>query len=60
MGIVSGNGYHYYNDDGFEIAHYMEACEQYEDSQHMLLVNEEVYLSNTSELRLQLFGLSKC
>lgn len=53
MSIVSGDGYHYYNDEGFEIASYMDAGERYGDSQHMLLANEDIFISKASELGLQ-------
>ncbi len=53
LGIVSGDGYHYYNDDGIEIASYRDAGERYDDSQHMLLVDKEIFLSKTDELNLQ-------
>lgn len=53
MGIVSGDGYHYYNDEGIEIASYKDAGEKYGDSQHMLLVNEEIFVSKASALDLQ-------
>lgn len=53
MGIVSGDGYHYYNDDGIEVASYREAGEDYDDSQHMLLANKEIFFSKVLELGLQ-------
>ena len=53
MGIVSGDGYHYYNDEGIEIASYIDAGEHYGDSQHMLLVDEDIFISKSSELELQ-------
>ena len=53
MGIVSGDGYHYYNDEGIEIASYTDAGERYGDSQHMLLANEEVFVSKAFEMELQ-------
>ncbi len=53
MGIVSGDGYHYYNDDGIEVASYREAGEGYDDSQHMLLANKEIFFSKALELELQ-------
>lgn len=53
MGIVSGDGYHYYNEEGIEIASYIDAGERYGDSQHMLLADEGVFVSKASELGLQ-------
>lgn len=53
MGIVSGNGYHYYNDDGIEVASYREAGEDYDDSQYTLLANKEIFLSQALKLGLQ-------
>jgi len=53
MGIVSGDGYHYYNNDGIEIASYREAGERYDDSQYILLANKELFTSKASELGLQ-------
>ena len=53
MGIVNGDGYHYYNNDGIEVASYREAGERYDDSQHMLLVDKEIFISKTTELGLQ-------
>ena len=53
MGIVSGDGYHYYNDKGIEIANYREAGERFGNSQYMLLVNKEIFISKASELDLQ-------
>lgn len=53
MGIVSGDGYHYYNDNGIQVASYREAGEDYNDSQHMLLVNKDIFLSDAHELGLQ-------
>lgn len=53
MGIVSGDGYHYYNNDGIEVASYREAGEDYDDSQHMLLANKEIFLSQSLKLGLQ-------
>ena len=53
MGIVSGDGYHYYNEEGIEIASYIDAGERYGDSQHMLLADESVFVSKASELGLQ-------
>ncbi len=53
MGIVSGDGYHYYNDEGVEIASYRDAGERYGDSQHMLLANEEIFISKVYELGFQ-------
>ena len=53
MGIVNGDGYHYYNNDGIEVASYREAGERFDDSQHMLLVDKEIFISNATELGLQ-------
>lgn len=53
LGIVSGDGYHYYNDEGVEIANYRDAGELYGDSQHMLLVNEKNFITKATELDLQ-------
>lgn len=53
MGIISGDGYHYYDDAGLEIASYRDAGERYGDSQHMLLVNEEIFTSKVLESGLQ-------
>lgn len=53
MGIVSGDGYHYYSNDGIEIASYREAGEHYDDSQYMLMANKEIFESRASELGLQ-------
>lgn len=53
MGIVSGDGYHYYNDEGVEIANYRDAGQRYGDSQHMLLAHEEIFISKAAELDLQ-------
>lgn len=53
MGIVSGDGHHYYNAKGIEIAKYRDAGEPYGDSQHMLLVNKDVFTEKISEIGLQ-------
>lgn len=53
MGIVRGDGYHYYNNEGIEIANYRSAGECFGNSQHMLLVNKEIFISAASELDLQ-------
>lgn len=53
MGIISGDGYNYYNDDGVEVAHYREAGEDYDDCQSMLLVNKDIFLSQAHKLGLQ-------
>ena len=54
MGIVNGDGYHYYNnDDGIEVASYREAGERFDDSRHMLLVDKEIFISKATELGLQ-------
>lgn len=53
MGIISGDGYNYYNDAGIEVAHYREAGEDYDDCQRMLLVNKEIFLSQAHKLGLQ-------
>ena len=53
MEIISGDGYNYYNDDDVEVAHYREAGEVYDDCQSMLLVNKDIFLSQTHKLGLQ-------
>lgn len=53
MGIISGDGYRYYNNEGVEIANCRDAGECYGDNQHMLLVNEEIFISKAAESDLQ-------
>ncbi|MDD3340474.1 MAG: hypothetical protein PHS82_16670 [Lachnospiraceae bacterium] len=53
MGIISGDGYHYYNNKGLEIAKYRDAGERYGDNQHMLLVNKDIFYQRTFEIGLQ-------
>ncbi len=53
MGIVNGDGYHYYDKNNCEVAYYTEAGECYGDSQHMLLVDENIFCNNVSKLELQ-------
>ena len=53
MGIISGDGYNYYNDDGVVVAYYREAGEDYDDCQSMLLVNKDIFLSQAHKLWLQ-------
>lgn len=53
MGIVSGDGYHYYNDKSIEIANYREAGEEFGNKQYVLLANEEIFNTKVSELNLQ-------
>lgn len=53
MEIISGDGYHYYNKDGIEVASYREAGEYFSNNQHILTVNSDVYNSKVSERGLQ-------
>lgn len=53
MGIISGDGYHYYNNKDVEIAFCRNAGEYYGDNQYILLVNEEIFISKAVELNLQ-------
>lgn len=53
MGIMSGDGNHYYDDKGVEVVNFRCAGEQFGDSQEILLVDKELFLSKVSELGLQ-------
>lgn len=53
MGIVTGDGYHFYNADGKEMVSYREAGERYGDSQYMLLADKEIFISEAYKLDLQ-------
>ena len=50
---MSGDGYHYYDDKGVEVVNFRCAGEQFGDSQEILLVDKELFLSKVSELGLQ-------
>lgn len=53
LGIITGDGYHYFNSAGEEIAYCTSAGERYGDCQHILLANKKLFYSKVKEAGLQ-------
>lgn len=53
LGVSSGDGYHYYDENNIELLCHIDAGERYGDSQHLLLVNEDFFNTKILEAGFQ-------